>query len=77
MKQTSLAIAVLGPSARAPNEPSPIHPEIVSTAEQARVTQCPYLDPMDPNFYGSPRELRWAEILITRVPVVDDPCRTS
>jgi hypothetical protein len=52
-------------------------PEIVSTAEQAVITQCPYLDSADPNFYPGPPVNYAAEILITQVSVVDDPCRTS
>ncbi|HMG55710.1 MAG TPA: hypothetical protein VK601_19560, partial [Kofleriaceae bacterium] len=55
----------------------PDAPEIVATAEQAVITQCPYLDPLDPNFYAGPPVSFGSEILITSVAVVDDPCRTT
>jgi hypothetical protein len=77
MKQTSLAI-VVGTSLFACADPTPPEArETLSSAEQAVITQCPYLDPLDPNFYpGTPVNYA-AEIMITAVPVVDDPCRTS
>jgi hypothetical protein len=50
---------------------------VVSTAEQAVITQCPYLDPLDPNFYPGPPVDYKAELMITDVSVVDDPCRTT
>src|ERR1700704_1011110 len=78
VKQSSLAVVVLGPpllACAACTAPEP--PEIVATAEQAVITQCPYLDPLDPSFYAGPPVNFASEILITSVRVVDDPCRTS
>jgi hypothetical protein len=78
MKQSSPAVVVLGPSLLACvacTVSAP--PEIVSTAEQAVITQCPYLDPASASFYGGPPVNFGAEILINNVRVVDDPCRTS
>jgi hypothetical protein len=78
VKPSLLSVVVLGPSLLACAErTAPDAPEIVATAEQAVITQCPYLDPMDPNVYlGTPVNFA-SEILITSVRVVDDPCRTS
>jgi len=76
MKQTSLAIVLLGPAWLACSEPASRDPA-VATAEQAVITQCPYLDPADPSFYPGPPVNFGAEILITSVRVVDDPCRTT
>lgn len=50
---------------------------VVSTAEQAVITQCPYLDPLDASFYGGAPVDYKAELMITDVSVVDDPCRTT
>ncbi|HEX7841309.1 MAG TPA: hypothetical protein VF469_27715 [Kofleriaceae bacterium] len=76
--KTSLAIVLLGAGLFAcADRAVPTPPEIVSTAEQAVITQCPYLDPLDPNFYAGPPVNFGAEILINAVSVVDDPCRTS
>lgn len=78
MKKTSLAVVLIGCSLSACADLAvPDRPEIVSTAEQAVVTQCPYLDPIDPSFYGGPPVSFAAEIMITAVSVVDDPCRTT
>jgi hypothetical protein len=75
--KNSLAI-VLGTSLLAcADRAVPDPPQIVSTAEQAVITQCPYLDPLDPSFYAGPPVSFGSEILITRVSVVDDPCRTT
>lgn len=77
MKQSSLAV-VLGPTLLVSVAcTAPERPAIVATAEQAVITQCPYLDPMDPSFYAGPPVSFPAEILITDVRVVDDPCRTT
>jgi hypothetical protein len=78
VKLSSLPFVVLGPSLLACAAcTTPERPEIVATAEQAVITQCPYLDPLDPNFYPGPAVNFASEILITSVRVVDDPCRTS
>lgn len=78
VKQSSLPVVVLGSSLLAYAAcTTPQAPEIVATAEQAVITQCPYLDSMDANFYGGPPVNFASEILITSVRVVDDPCRTS
>lgn len=78
MKGTSLAAVLTGTLLSAcadqvEREP----PETVGTVEQAVVTQCPYLDPASPSFYPGPPVSFPAEILITDVHVVDDPCRTT
>ncbi len=53
-------------------------PERVGSAEQALVTACPYLDPLDPMFVPLAFPVDYAsELMITRVAVVDDPCRTT
>jgi hypothetical protein len=76
--RTSLAVALVGSSLFACTDRiASDRPDIVSTAEQAVVTQCPYLDPLDPNFYPGPPVSFDSEILITSVRVVDDPCRTT
>lgn len=78
MNKTSLAIVVFGAGLFAcADRGVPAPPEIVSTAEQAVITQCPYLDSADPSFYAGPPVNFGAEILITSVRVVDDPCRTT
>lgn len=78
MKSSSLPIVALGPLLLACAACTvPERPETVSTAEQAVITQCPYLDPLDPAFYAGPPVNFGAEILITDVGVVDDPCRTT
>lgn len=78
MKRTSFAVIVVTGSLlacadRGAQDP----PEIVSTAEQALTTQCPYLDSADPSFYAGPPVSYPAEIMITAVSVVDNPCRTT
>lgn len=78
MKPTSLAAVAIGLSLLAcADRDGSDRPEIVSTAEQAVVTQCPYLDPLDVNFYPGPPVSYPAEIMITAVPVVDNACRTT
>jgi hypothetical protein len=76
--RTSLAVALVGSSLFAcTDQVAGDQPETVSTAEQAVVTQCPFLDPADPSFYPGPPVNFGAEIMITAVRVVDDPCRTT
>jgi hypothetical protein len=75
VNKTLLTVALVGTSFLACDERAV--PEIVSTAEQAVITKCPYLDPADPDFYTGPPVRFGSEILITDVSVVDDPCRTS
>lgn len=78
MKSTSLAAVVMGVSLLACSDRGGTDtPEVVATAEQAVITQCPYLDPADPSFYAGPPVSYPAEILINSVRVVDNPCRTT
>jgi hypothetical protein len=75
VKKTSLAVVLVASSVACADR-TESDPE-VGTAEQAVITQCPYLDPLDPSFYGGPPVDFAREILITDVSVVDDPCRTA
>lgn len=78
MKNYSLVVTLAGASLSAcADRAAPDSAEPLATVEQAVVTQCPYLDPADPNFYAGPPVSFKAEILITDVSVVDDPCRTT
>lgn len=78
MLRTSFAIALVGSSLCACTDRVAVDPpEVVTTAEQAVITQCPFLDPADPSFYPGPPVIYPAEILINSVRVVDDPCRTT
>lgn len=54
-----------------PRAPDPL----LSGAEQAVLTKCPYLDPLSPDF--TPGVVFDEELLIRDLSVVDDPCRTS
>lgn len=78
MKTTLLAVAlVCGSLSACTVEDAPAPPEKVATVDQAVITQCPFLDPVDPNFYAGPPVKYDAELMITSVRVVDDPCRTT
>jgi hypothetical protein len=78
VKTTSLAVALVCSSFCAcADRAAQDAPETLATAEQAVVTQCPFLDPADPSFYPGPPVDFAHEILITNVRVVDDPCRTT
>lgn len=58
------------------DQEAPDLPDVV-VGEQAVITPCPFLDPGDPLFYtGTPVDYA-AELMITDVLVVDDPCRNS
>jgi hypothetical protein len=77
VNRTSLAVALVGSSFCACADQVADPPETVATAEQAVITSCPYLDPLDPSFYAGPPVKYGSEIMITSVRVVDDPCRTT
>jgi hypothetical protein len=78
VKTTSLAVAlVCSLLCACADKAEPDAPETLATAEQAVVTQCPYLDPAHPAFYPGPPVDFAKEILITSPRVLDDPCRTT
>lgn len=83
MKKVTVALAVIGLSLASCVEKSPgsdtdTEPEVTGEASQAIVTQCPFMDPGDPNFVSLPYPIDFAaEMMITDVSVVDDPCRTT
>lgn len=73
----AVVLASTSLSACADRAPAPDIPDKVAVAEQAVITPCPFLDSASPDFYtGTPVNFA-AEIMITAVSVVDDPCRTS
>src|SRR5690606_4042345 len=83
VKMPSLALALTGLSiaacaAQAPDLPDlPDLPEEVAVAEQAVVTQCPFLDPLSTLAYAGPPVDYARELMTTHVSVVDNPCRTT
>jgi len=78
VKKALFALALTGISLSACADRATDRPDKVAVAEQAVITQCPFLDSSDPLFYGSGPPVDFArELMITNVSVVDDPCRTS
>lgn len=76
MKQSLSALAFTGLVLTGCAESNSTEP-LVTTGEQAVITQCPWLDPLDPNFYTGPTVDYARELMITHVSVVDNPCRTT
>lgn len=83
MKKAAIALAVTAISLAscvggAPSESSDSAPEETGETQQALATPCPFVDPADPQFVPLAYPVNFAaELMITAVPVVDDPCRTT
>ncbi len=78
MKKALCSLALTGISISACTDRAADLPDKVAVAEQAVITQCPFLDSTSSLFYGSGPPVDFArELMITNVSVVDDPCRTS